>query len=219
MISLADQYWQFRRFKEAAPRPRYLEIDQDWREALPRRVGASGRLMQATLAGARSVLDVGAGDRYHRQVLQNLGLTAIYKSADIAQGEEPHEYADFLSVTDRFDAILMLELIEHLPQDVGVRFMEHACELLPPGGVLWVSTPNAHHPNSVWRSEITHVRPWPAPDLYGALRLTGYSQVTVFRQYLRGLTWRRRAIAPLTKIMHRVMDLDYAQTIIAVAVK
>ncbi len=219
MISLARQYWQFVRFKGSAPRPRYLEIDQDWREALPGRVGASGRLLQATLGTARSVLDVGAGDRYERQVLRNLGVKAVYKSADIAQSDEPHDYADFLEVGEPFDGILMLEVLEHLPQEVGVRFMEHAFELLPAAGVLVVSTPNAQHPNSVWRYEVTHVRPWPAPDLYGVLKLIGFSRVTLYRQYLRGLTWRRRAVAPLSKMMHRVMDLDFAQTVIVVAVK
>ncbi len=219
MITLADRYWEFVRLREAAARPGYVEIDQDWREQLPGRVGASGRLMQEALGRAATLLDVGAGDRRYRQVLDRLGVKARYTSADIAQSGEAHEYGDFLAVTDRFDAILMQELLEHLPADLGMRFIEHACELLTPGGVLWVSTPNACHPNQVWRYEVTHVRPWPPSDLYAALRLGGFSRVTVYRQYLRGLTWQRRAVAPIAKALYRVMDLDWAQAMLAVAVK
>jgi SAM-dependent methyltransferase len=219
MNLLVEQYWTFVKHRESCPRPGYLEIEQDWREALPHRVGASGVLLREILRNAGSVLDVGAGDRRTEGVLRQLGVRAVYKSADIAMAERPHDFGDFLQVNERFDAVLMQELLEHLPVELGVAFMEHAHRILNPGGTLWLTTPNARHPNSVWRYDVTHLRPWPATDLYGALRLIGFRDVRLYRQYLRGLTWRRRVVAPLAKLLYNVMELDHAQSTIVAAIR
>jgi SAM-dependent methyltransferase len=219
MSLVTDRYWEFVKYREASPRPSYLEIEQDWRERLPHQVGASGRLFRETLRSAATVLDVGAGDRRAETVLKHLGVTARYQSADIAMAERPHDFGDFLQVTERFDAIMMQELVEHLPLDLGVEFMAHAHRILNPGGVLWITTPNPRHPNSVWRYEVTHIRPWPATDLYGALKLVGFREVRLYRQFLRALTWKRRAVTPLAKLLYAIMELDHAQSTIVVAIR
>ena len=215
MSLMQDRYWEHVRYKEAAPTARYIEISPTWRDELPRRVGASGQLIRTTLADARTILDVGAGNRAYQGVFRNLGLTGEYRSADVDRTHQHHDYTDFLSITDRFDAIVMFELIEHLPLDVGVTFLEHARRLIQPAGVLMLSTPNPHHPNHVWRVEVTHIRPWPMADLYGVLRLVGFDEVQLCRQYLG--SWKRRLAVPLTKALYRFMELDHAQTILAIA--
>ena len=218
MPNLRDDYWRFLALKSEYPGSSgYLEIKSNWREALPFQVGPSGRLLRETLLQAKSILDVGAGDRTYESVFRNLGLQATYRSADLDR-KFHHEYRDFLSVLETFDAITMFELIEHLDFDTGMKFFEHAYELLDEGGTLVLSTPNAHHPNHVWRIEVTHVRPWPAADLYGALRLAGFNSVSIYRQFLLGGT-QRRLMKPIQKAMYRLMDLDHAQTVIVVARK
>jgi len=213
MQLLTERYWDFVAFKRTAPPPAYIEIRPDWREVLPAKVGASGQLIRRALAGAQSVLDVGGGKRYYAQVFRNLGLQCRYASVDTDQTVQ-HEYANFLDVSDKFDAIVMFEVLEHLPLDLGLEFLAHARAILNPGGVFLVSTPNAHHPNHVWRIEVTHVRPWPAADLYGALRLVGFDSVELVRQYC--VTRRRRLMRPLVKTLYSVMELDHTQTILAV---
>lgn len=208
-------FWDFVKRKRDYPGAGYLEIRPDWRERLPREVGASGLLMRKVLAGASTVLDVGAGTRYYEQVLNGLGLGPKYFSVDNDGESGNHDYDDFLSVDRRFDAVLMFELIEHIPADLGIRFMQHARLILNPGGVLLMSTPNSHHPNHIWRASVTHIRPWPADDLYGALQYCGFGTVQVFRQYI---AWpRRRIIKPLTKLLYKVMELDHAQGLFCVA--
>ena len=213
---LTERYWDFLNFKRRAPVPQYIEIKPNWRELLPCETGASGRLIQNALGAAANVLDVGAGDRYYASVFEKLGLACRYASVDTdsSANMEPHDYSDFLKVSDRFDAIIMFEVIEHLPLDLGVQFLAHARSILTPGGVLLLSTPNAHHPNHVWRIEVTHVRPWPAPDLYGVLRLVGFESVDIVRQYI--VTDRRRFARSITKTLYCLMELDWAHTIIAV---
>jgi len=199
------------------PGAQYIEILPDWRERLPGRVGAAGRILQSALQGKRSVLDVGAYDRYYERVLRALGVCAIYKSCDVDNADCRHDYTDFLTVPDSFDAILLLELLEHLDLTEGIRFIEHAACLLNPGGLLVVSTPNAAHPNQVWRSEVSHVRPWPAADLFAHLKCAGFDKVEIYRQYLASR--RRRRVRQIVKLLYRLMELDHAQSLMAFAWK
>jgi 2-polyprenyl-3-methyl-5-hydroxy-6-metoxy-1,4-benzoquinol methylase len=213
MPLLAERYWDFTAFKRSAPHPSYIEIRPNWREVLPDSIGASGRLIRGALLSAESVLDVGGGNRYYAEVFKNLGLECRYASVD-TDVTTKHDYADFLAVSSKFDAIVMFEVLEHLPLDLGIQFLAHARALLNKSGVLLVSTPNAHHPNHVWRIEVTHVRPWPAPDLYGVLKLVGFESVELVRQYC--VSRRRSIVRPITKALFSLMELDYAQTILAI---
>jgi SAM-dependent methyltransferase len=215
MSYLEKNYWDFLRLKRQYPGAGYIEIRPDWRERLPGKVGASGRLLRDSLRHARSVLDVGAGDRFFEDVLQKLGVMAAYKSVDL-ETLHSHDYRDFLAVTERFDAILMLEVIEHLPLDKGIDYMTHAMRLLQPGGRLIISTPNASHPNHVWRVEVAHIRPWPAADLYGVLCLLGFRDVQLYRQFLVASA-KRRVFMGVEKALYRIMELDHAQGLIAIA--
>ena len=218
MANFTEDYWRFLAYKHKYRGPAgYIEIDPGWRESLPTSAGQSGALLRRELSRAASILDVGAGDRRYERVFCELGLSALYSSADLDTSFR-HDYSDFLDIRDRFDAITMFELLEHMPADAGLRFMEHAVELLTDNGVLILSTPNPHHPNHIWRIEVTHVRPWPAPDLHGALRLAGFPTVEVYRQHLV-TTGRRRLLKPVQKAMYRLMDLDHAQGLIVVARK
>jgi SAM-dependent methyltransferase len=210
---LVERYWDFLGFKRQAPCPGYIEIQPNWREALPGKIGASGRLIRSALASAESVLDVGGGDRYYAHVFKNLGLKCRYASVD-TDVTGKHDYADFLAVSDKFDAMVMFEVLEHLPLEHGIEFLAHARALLNKGGVLLVSTPNAHHPNHVWRIDLTHVRPWPPADLYGILRLVGFQSIELVRQYC--VSRRPGAVRLITKALYSLMELDYPQTILAI---
>ncbi len=208
-------FFAIARYKKDFPGTEYLEIRPDWREVLPGKVGASGLFFRSILADARSVLDVGAGDRYYKQVLSKLGIAATYRSADSDNQSGAHDFGDFFQVSEAFDAILMLELLEHVDANLGIGFLKHARNVLNPGGVLLLSTPNAHHPNQVWRSSLTHIRPWPMDDLYGVLKYAGFNRVRLVRQYTASS--KRMVIKPFTKLLYRLIELDHAQTILAAA--
>ncbi len=162
------------------------------------------------------MLDVGAGDRYWSDVLRRLGIEARYRSADL-ETHHKHDYGDFLRVEDNVDAVLMLELIEHLPLETGLRFIQHAIKLLNPGGVLVIGTPNAHHPNWVWSSCMTHVRPWPVQDLWAVCTLAGLAPVEAYRQML--VTPRRRIVLPAQLALSKFIGIDPAQGLMLFARK
>jgi SAM-dependent methyltransferase len=214
MTVIERRYGEWITLRGNAPTPDFIKVSRRWREDLPDRVGASGALLKAALSDARSVLDVGAADRVYEGVFAGLGLDVQYKSVDRDETYE-HDFKDFLSVEEDFDAIVMFEIIEHLPLDVGIQFLSHARRLLPAGGVLVVSTPNAAHANHVWRADFTHVRPWPCADLYGALRLVGFGDVRLYRQFCG--SWKRRIALPFYAPLYRLLELDPAQTTLAIA--
>jgi SAM-dependent methyltransferase len=215
LSNVPDIYWRLVNVRSTFPGAPLIQIAPDWREKSPPS-GPAARLFTKHLARARTLLDVGAGDRYWAEVLRRLGVNADYRSADL-ETRHAHDYGDFLSVEDNVDAVLMLELLEHLPLELGLRFIEHAIALLNPGGVLVLGTPNTYHPNWMWSSCVTHIRPWPVQDLWGICRLGGLTQVEAYRQML--VTPRRRLLLPVQLGLSKLLSLDPAHGILLFAHK
>jgi predicted SAM-dependent methyltransferase len=211
----ADWYWRMLELRPHYPGAPVLPIRADWREGRPPK-GPAASVFRQRLAHCQDIIDVGAGDRYWGDVLARLGIDARYTSADI-DTRHPHEYSDFLEVEDRFDCVLMLELLEHLELQTGLDFLAHATKLLKPGGVLVISTPNAHHAHQVWSADFTHVRPWPSHDLWALCTLLGYSEIAVYRQWLTGP--RRRLVKPLQFALSNVLGIDPAYGLLVFATK
>jgi SAM-dependent methyltransferase len=107
------------------------------------------------LAGsdAPSILDVGGGTGELSASLVAAGppgtrgtvLDIDAQSAEVARGRGLEavvsRFEDF-ETADRFDLILMLNLIEHVADPVAT--MVKARELLAPDGVVWIQTPDFH---------------------------------------------------------------------------
>jgi 2-polyprenyl-3-methyl-5-hydroxy-6-metoxy-1,4-benzoquinol methylase len=147
-------------------------------------------------------------------VLKRLGIVGRYESADLETRHE-HEHADFLAVEGSFDAILMLELLEHLPLELGMRFLDHAAQLLTPGGTLVIGTPNPRHAHQVWSADFTHIRPWPAHDLWAVCTILGFEHVEVYRQMLT--TPKRDLALPFQLALSKLLSLDPAYGLLAFA--
>jgi SAM-dependent methyltransferase len=210
-MRLEDVYWQVVQRREFFPGAPLIKIRPDWREQR-HPSGPAAELFIRRLSSANTVLDVGAGNRYWKDVLERLGLKASYRSADI-ESQHDHDFNDFFAIHSSFDAILMLELIEHLPVDLGLRFLDHAIDLLCPGGVLVLGTPNPAHAHWVWSGDFTHVRPWPARDLWAILLVAGLEEVEVYRQMLTNP--RRKLTMPLQAALSKLLELDPAQGLLA----
>jgi 2-polyprenyl-3-methyl-5-hydroxy-6-metoxy-1,4-benzoquinol methylase len=210
-VKLQEVYWQVVERRASFPGAPLIKIRPDWREQSPPS-GPAADLFKRHLAGAQTILDVGAGDRYWKEVLERLGLDLSYQSADV-ESRHDHDFRDFFEVRTSFDAILMLELLEHLPVEVGLRFLGHAITLLRPGGVLVVGTPNPAHAHWVWSADFTHIRPWPARDIWAILLIAGLEDVEVYRQMLTNP--RRLLTMPFQSVLSRLLELDPAQGLLA----
>jgi SAM-dependent methyltransferase len=125
----------------------------------------------ATLPKGAEILDVGTGLGYLTCALASAGFhaTGIDRSEQaIARASrrfgDHYVVADFfewaLRYPQRYDAVAMLELIEHV--DDPRRWIEAGLRLIKPGGRLLLSTPNrSFYPSgTVWETEAPPVHLW-----------------------------------------------------------
>ena len=215
LANIEDVYWRIIELRPGYPGGRLHRYDPDWRERSPLR-GPWVELVSQRLRAARTVLDVGAGNRHWEEILAAGGVGAEYRSVD-TETRHTHDYDDFFAVDEQFDGLLMLELLEHLPLDVGLRFLDHAVDCLAPGGTLVISTPNPAHPNRVAASDVTHLHGWPAQDLWCLLTIAGLHEIEVHRLLL--CTRARRPFVPIQLGLAKLLAVDAADALIVLATK
>jgi SAM-dependent methyltransferase len=165
------------------------------------------------LAGARRLLEVGAGDRPFEPNLRAAGFRGTLKTMDVNR-TEVFDYYSLEEITETFDAVLMREVVEHMARPLLFQYLEKIAEILEPGGVLAITTPNPWAVSWVF-ADYTHISPWPPADLYGVLRWYGFKPVEIFR-----VIWPSRALwlKRLYWAIHsRFYDIDFAGGYIAFA--
>lgn len=178
------------------------------------------RVYFSAIEHAATVLDVGAGDLRVRDKLVAAGYAGTYHTQDIG-GEFRHTYADLAEVDRAYDAILCLDVIEHLILSDGLSMLERLVALLAPGGTLVVQTPNARCVRQPLSWDMTHLHCYNLEDLWAwftarGLQATGYR--VVFVPARRPLWWRVRHTASAF-VITRLLGADYADNIALVVRK
>jgi 2-polyprenyl-3-methyl-5-hydroxy-6-metoxy-1,4-benzoquinol methylase len=93
------------------------------------------------------ILDVGCGDALFFDRLAEFGeVEGVEPCADLVRVDNPHRDRIFIGPFDRdfcpdkqYSLILMLDVLEHLPDPVGA--LSHALDLLAPEGLVVVTVP------------------------------------------------------------------------------
>jgi SAM-dependent methyltransferase len=169
---------------------------------------------QRTLADGMRVLDVGASDRRLAGRLRESFPALIYESMDVDRCQ-PHDYYSMDDVTGPYDAVILFEVLEHLPLVQGRDLLLTIHRILRPGGVLLVSTPNVFNP---WRClrTATHVVSFGYDELGGLLMMTGFRVRSLLRSHndpVHRFVLRRYVF----RWLFRILDMDFARSIVAVA--
>ena len=150
------------------------------------------------LEGARKVLDIGCGPGTfignYLDGVDCLGIDFSAPQIDYANrryGTAAHRFStqSLAGLDACFDAITMIELIEHLPPAEARRLLAEARWLLSPDGRLVVTTPNYR---SLWpviewgvnlvssvRYEQQHINKYGRGRLAAELAQAGYREVTL----------------------------------------
>jgi SAM-dependent methyltransferase len=168
---------------------------------------------------AEVVLDVGAGDGTMKRKMVGHGFRGDYLTLDPSQ-EFEHDFATLAEVPDAStDAIVCLEVIEHIRLESFFGFLDEMLAKLREGGRLVISTPNADYVAGIWSSDFTHVHAYRSVDLAALLHLHGFESA-VYR-----IAWRaphdplrERVRFQLARVLTRgILQVDYARGILVIA--
>jgi 2-polyprenyl-3-methyl-5-hydroxy-6-metoxy-1,4-benzoquinol methylase len=172
------------------------------------------------LKNCDTVLDVGAGDLQMKRKFQQAGYYGEYHTQDIGE-EFQYTYKTLEEISQKYSAILCLDVIEHLHLSEGLALMHQLFNLLETDGVIIIQTPNGRCVRSPFASDMTHVHCYNLPDLWTYLtcmdlQVEGYR--VVFE--LENKTWIQKIVGLLGKyIITRILGLDYADNIVLIARK
>jgi 2-polyprenyl-3-methyl-5-hydroxy-6-metoxy-1,4-benzoquinol methylase len=159
------------------------------------------RAVAAHLDRAERLLDIGCGPGTfignYLGGIEGLGIDASGSQIDYANRQyatAAHRFstqpvASLVDARERFDAITMIELVEHLSADDVARLFAQARELLSPEGILIVTTPNyaSLWPIIEWGVNLVsqvsyeqqHINKYRRARLSAQLAEAGYRRVTV----------------------------------------
>jgi len=173
----------------------------------------------ARRAGGRRVVDLACGEGYGSDVLAAAGARSV---VGVDANPEAHEHARLRYVRDnlrferdmveRFDgpcdALVFLQTIEHV-QDPGA-ILERFKELLEPGGVAYVSTPNVltlAPPGAERSGNPWHIYEY-RPQEFAALCRAHFPRVQLYGLFhARKLTLHARALALGWDDLHRRLGI------------
>ena len=162
------------------------------------------------------LLDVGAGERGMEDKIVKKHDGVIYKSMDIDHNL-PHDYYSLDEIDEKFDLILLLDVIEHLGLEDGVKMLKQLYELLVDGGKLIINTPNIFNPSRFWL-DATHKVAYSYGELGGVLLGQGFEVQGIYRTFNASVPkyfLRLTLFYPL----HRILNVDFAKSIVFLAQK
>jgi hypothetical protein len=162
------------------------------------------------------VLEIGASDRGFFKKLKRSFPMITYKTMDI-DTSLPHDYYTLDDITETFDIIILAEVIEHLEFSEALLFLKRLNGLLNNNGKIIITTPNIHHPNRYWQDP-DHKTPFSYEAIGGALLSTGYKIDRICRIY-NDQFFRKLLRVYISSYLHRHLNIDFANSIVAVARK
>ena len=173
-------------------------------------------LLKAFLKDGMTVLDVGAGMKGMKDEIAGLGINVTYKSMDIDRSNE-HDFYNVNDIHEKFDAVIMFEVIEHLDLEDGLQLLKGLSEKVKEKGIIIISTPNIFNPARYMRDS-THRTFYGYDELCGLLNLAGFRIKDVFRSFNDAI---HRYILKVYLLgwLFRVLSIDYALSVFVVGEK
>ena len=162
------------------------------------------------------LLDVGAGERGMEDKIVAKHDAVVYKSMDIDR-HLPHDYYSLDDIDEQFDLVLLLDVIEHLALEDGVKMLQRINELLIDGGNLIINTPNIFNPNRFWL-DATHKVAYSYEELGGILLSQRFDVVEIYRTYNDSFPKYFLRLT-LCYPLHRILNVDFAKSILILARK
>lgn len=183
--------------------------------------------LQPLLRGRRNILDYGSGVGYLVAPLARLGhaiTAADHSEAAVAATIERNAGVDnftgagtpqaLVAAGRRFDAIVSIEVIEHLSDGHLKDFFGAFGELLAPDGIAIITTPNAEdlHAAEIYCPCCEHVfhrwqhlRSWSEASLAAAVEANGLSVIRTFTTDFARLPALRDPVGGAKRVIKRLL--------------
>ncbi|HVP81221.1 MAG TPA: methyltransferase domain-containing protein [Thermodesulfobacteriota bacterium] len=133
------------------------------------------------LKDGERVLEIGAFDRSLEGRLKQFCPRIEYKSLDIDPTFR-HDYTSLEQVDEKFDLVLLFELIEHLDWESGREMVMKIFDILKPGGRVILTTPNIYTPGQYWK-DVSHRTPYHYEELGGLFLSQRFESIELFRLF------------------------------------
>lgn len=173
-------------------------------------------LVKKHLRPGMRILDVGAGDKRMERRVKDAYPDILYKSMDIDR-RTPHDYYALDDIDEQFDLIILFEVIEHLELEQGMEMLRRLHELLDDEGMVIISTPNIFNPSRFW-IDATHKVAYHYEELGGILLSEGFDVLGIYRTFNASvLKYFLRIV--LFYPLHRILNVDFAKSIVVLAKK
>jgi SAM-dependent methyltransferase len=177
------------------------------------------KLIWSKTKRAKRLLDYGSGDQSLKKKYMSAGFCGLYETFDITPEFET-TWIDPDEIKGSFDAILCLEVIEHMPLEKGLILRENLFNLLAPGGWLILSTPNPACIRSPYAADETHVHLYPLHDLLAwALEKGLKPEAKRIKLLPEKITIPQRLRLLFQKIMCYMIGVDRADGLLIMAFK
>src|SRR3970040_3132468 len=101
----------------------------------------------------KHILDIGAGDNTLKKKFIKYGFQGKYETFDVSR-EFEHDYYVLKDIKERYDGIIVLEVIEHLDLEEFFNLLEKIDNIILPSGIFAISTPNPACISSMWARDL-----------------------------------------------------------------
>lgn len=168
------------------------------------------------LKNGETVLEIGAFNRELGERIKQYYPQTSYQSVDI-DPTYSHDYSSLEEVKERFDLVLLFEVIEHLDWDDGRKMIARIFEILNPGGRVILSTPNVYTPGQYWK-DASHRTPYHYEELGGLLLSQQFELLKICRLFSEPMLeffFKVYLLSPL----FRLLSIDFTKSILLVGRK
>lgn len=173
--SVYENFWQLSKIKrEGLP---HFQVVNFWESDA---LSPIEQIYFDRIRECQTVLDVGAGDLRVKKKFESAGFHGTYKTLDLNR-DYPYDFHDINEVREKFDAIVCFDVLEHIDLQSGLTLLQQMRDLLNPGGVLLLQTPNARCIRDPASWDMTHVQLYNSGDLYAIVRALNFPKIDCYR--------------------------------------
>ncbi len=207
-------YWKR---KQLSRQPPIFDVRRHWWDTDD--LSDAEEVIFSAIKNARHVLDVGAGDMRFMRLIRQRGFTGAYDTQDIG-AEYPYTYSDLSEVDRTYDAVICLDVLEHLDLQSGIAFLHRLLSLVNARGSLAIQTPNANYHRHPLSWDMTHIHVYNPVDLWTYLTALG-TETVVYRVMFGHPPFgiKRRLHERLRAWLASELHLDHCANLVAIVRK